>query len=107
MSKIKLFDKESINSESLFRVSKLILSLKSQTVKKIILTVCFRYVPSSSQVKKSKHIRLKFDHRGHSITMWEDEGCRGSKMSVFVHTHGIKTVHAGRGSKMAKFCPRS
>ena len=82
MSKIKLFDKESINSESLFRVSKLILSLKSQTVKKIILTVCFRYVPSSSQVKKSKHIRLKFDHRGHSITTWENGGGRALRVQM-------------------------
>ena len=33
-------------------------------------------------------------------------GGRGSKMSVFVHAQGIKTVHAGgEVSKMAKFCP--
>ena len=31
----------------------------------------------------------------------------GQKMFVFVHTQGIKTVHAGGVSKMAKFCPRS
>ena len=30
------------------------------------------------------------------------------KMSVFVHSQGIKAVHTGgRGSKMTKFCPRS
>ena len=29
-------------------------------------------------------------------------------MSVFVHSQGIKTVHAGGGDqKMEKFCPRS
>ena len=31
----------------------------------------------------------------------------GQKMSVFVHAQGIKTVHAGGGQKIAKFCPRS
>ena len=31
----------------------------------------------------------------------------GHNMSVFVHAQGIKTVHAGGGQKMAKFCPRS
>ena len=35
-------------------------------------------------------------------------GGRGSKMSVFVHAQGIKTVHAwGRSQKTAKFSPRS
>ena len=38
----------------------------------------------------------------------QDEGGGGQKMSIFVHTHSIKTVHArGGGQKMAKFCPRS
>ena len=27
----------------------------------------------------------------------QDEGGRGSKISVFVHAQGIKTVHAGGG----------
>ena len=49
----------------------------------------------------------------HSITTWTRlEGVGGRKMSVFVHTQSIKTVHAGGGgggggSKMAKFSPRS
>ena len=32
----------------------------------------------------------------------------GQKMSVFVHTQGIKlSTHGGGGQKMAKFCPYS
>ena len=31
-------------------------------------------------------------------------GGGGQKMSIFVHALGIKTVHAGAGQKMAKFC---
>ena len=62
MSKIKLFDKESINLESLFRVSKLILSLKSQTVKKYYSHCVLPLRIIIITGKKSKHIRLKFDH---------------------------------------------
>ena len=43
---------------------------------------------------------------GHSITTYVDK-MRGSKMSVFVHAQSIKTIHAGRGQKMAKFYPRN
>ena len=32
----------------------------------------------------------------------QDEGGGGQKMSVFVHAQGIKTVHAGGGSKNGK-----
>ena len=40
--------------------------------------------------------------RGHSITSYVDKmRGRGSKRFVFVHTHGIKTVHAG-GSENGK-----
>ena len=34
-------------------------------------------------------------------------GGKGQKMSVFFHAKATKTVHTGKGSKMAKFCPRS
>ena len=37
--------------------------------------------------------------RGHSIIGYYMDKIRGkvSKMSVFVHAHGVKTVHAGGG----------
>ena len=46
--------------------------------------------------------------RGHSISAWTRWGGMGQKMSVFVHSQGIKTVQTGSvGQKMAKFSPRS
>jgi hypothetical protein len=41
--------------------------------------------------------------RAHSITTWKyKRGGRGSKMFVFVHPQGIKTVHAEGGDQNGK-----
>ena len=41
--------------------------------------------------------------RGHSITTWTRWGGGGLKISVFVHTLGVKTVHAERGERGQKW----
>ena len=44
---------------------------------------------------------LKFS-KGAFTNCGQDEGGRGSKMSVFVHAQGIKTVHTEGGVKNGK-----
>ena len=100
-----------------------ILKWKTETemriTKKVSLVVCILY--SSSfwlevlAVSNNPRIRISKDCKtvnqesfanyhlyllwGHSITTWTRWGGegRGSKMSVFVHAQGIKTIHAGWG----------
>ena len=65
------------------------------------------YVLSKRQIMSLNIESVRRAFRGHSITTWTRWGGRGSKMSVFVHAQGIRTVYAGEEGwlRMTKFCP--
>ena len=70
--------------------------------------VVFQFCFFQKIVQVSCHVLTNW-HKGAFNTTRTRWGGRGSKMSVFVHAQGIKTVQTEGGGvyKMAKFCPRS